>query len=235
MVFSSRSACEANFFSLIDELRCWAGVRGTIFYWGTVAIKIATVKQTAARYAWFRTLARIEAARSGLKARKTEQRIELRRGLADPLPDFAHRGQQHVDLDRLAGFDVLQHRGLECAELARDGVAILPALLDRTADSGADRRRLAHHVETEAIDQGIVEHAIDRCAGERRDRIHGHVAPQFVPDVALDAGGDLDIEGGAGKRFRHRARPRRVAAARLADDQAIADVVPRESRFRARA
>src|SRR5450755_37740 len=39
----------------------------------------------------------IEAAHSGLQTRKAEQRIELRRRLADALSDFAHRRQQHVD------------------------------------------------------------------------------------------------------------------------------------------
>ena len=57
----------------------------------------------------------------------------LRSGHPGALRDLAHDGQQRVDFERLAGLDVLQHRGLERAELARDGVAILAA----TARSGS--------------------------------------------------------------------------------------------------
>src|ERR1022692_140709 len=145
----------------------------------------------------------IKTARSSVQPRETEQRIELRRCFANLLADFAHRGKQHVDLDGLAGFDVLEHRSPEGTKLASDRVAILATLLDWTADSAAYCRGLAHHLETKTVDQGLVAHPVARRAGERRDRIHGHVSPQLVPDVALDAGGYLDIERGAGERLRN--------------------------------
>ena len=34
-------------------------------------------------------------------------------GDADARADLAHRGDERVELERAAGFDVLQHRGLE--------------------------------------------------------------------------------------------------------------------------
>ena len=37
-------------------------------------------------------------------------------------------------------------------------------------------------------------------AGERRDRVHRHVAPELVPDVAADVGARLGLEAGAGER-----------------------------------
>src|SRR5205807_8737611 len=125
-----------------------------------VAIKILSVKRASAVASRDASVG-IEAAHSGVQPRKTEQRIELRGSLADQLPDFARRGQQNVDLDGLASFDVLQHRGLERAKLSRHGVAILAALLDRTADSCADRRRLAHHLQAKPVDQSIVENPVD--------------------------------------------------------------------------
>src|ERR1700733_9563343 len=92
---------------------------------------------------------RVQTARPGVEPRKTKQRIELGRFLADLLADLADRGQQHVDLDRLACLDILQHRRLEGTELASDGVAILSTLLDGTADPRADGRGFSHYLETE--------------------------------------------------------------------------------------
>ncbi len=81
--------------------------------------------------------------------------------------------------------------------------AILAALFDRTADPRTDRRRLAHDLQTKGVDERVVEHLVDGRAGQRRDGVHGHVAPQLVPDVALNAGRDLDVEA----RVRQRSPP----------------------------
>ena len=76
-----------------------------------------------------------------MQSREAQQRVHL--GVGSPtLSDFAHRGQQRVDLDRLAGFDVLQHRGLEGAELARHGVPVLGPLARSARRSRADLGRL---------------------------------------------------------------------------------------------
>src|SRR5690348_451770 len=72
----------------------------------------------------------IEATHPRLQSHQTEQRIDLRRRLADGRADLMHRGQQGIDLKRLACLDILQHRRLERAELPRHRQAILAALLD---------------------------------------------------------------------------------------------------------
>ena len=50
--------------------------------------------------------------------------------------DLVHRADERVELDRAAGLDVLQHRGLEAAELARER----EALLARSASIGQPMR-----------------------------------------------------------------------------------------------
>ncbi len=98
--------------------------------------------------------------------------------------------------------DVLQHRRLDGAELAREHVALLRrSARSRQPMRCADVPRLAHHRFAIRIDQRVVEHAVDGRAGQRRHRVHGHVAPQLVPDVALDAR----------RRPRRRSRRRRAA------------------------
>jgi len=54
-----------------------------------------------------------------LKPHEAEQRVDLRRRFADGRADLVRRGQQRVDLERLAGLQVLQHRRLERAQLPR--------------------------------------------------------------------------------------------------------------------
>src|SRR5216684_7371330 len=55
----------------------------------------------------------IKSAHARLKAHEAEQRVDLRRRFADGRPDLVHRAQQRVDLGRLAGFQILQHRSEE--------------------------------------------------------------------------------------------------------------------------
>ena len=81
-------------------------------------------------------------ARAREHARQSQQRFEVGGRHVHALRDLAHDGEQRVDLQRLARLDVLQHRRLECAELARDGIAVLGRLLDRAADRRADRLAL---------------------------------------------------------------------------------------------
>src|SRR5207244_3109493 len=71
----------------------------------------------------------------------------------------------------------------EGAELRGDGVPVLGLLVDRAADALADRRRLAHRRRAELAHQRIGQHPVTRRPGDRGDRVHGHVAPELVPDV----------------------------------------------------
>ena len=101
-----------------------------------------------------------------------------------------------------------------------------PRLRDRAADARADRRRLVHRAQQKPRTSGSSRIAIGRRAGERRDRVHRHVAPQLVPDVAPDVGAGSAVEAGAARAAAQTARDaRRRAAARLADDQPVAEVV----------
>jgi hypothetical protein len=70
--------------------------------------------------------------------RQAQQRVGEGGGHAGLLAQLAHHGDQRVQLHRLAGFHVLQHRGLERAQLARDGVAVFGLLVDGHADARAD-------------------------------------------------------------------------------------------------
>src|ERR671914_209108 len=129
---------------------------------------------------------RVEAADAGAQARQPEQRVDERRRLIDGLADLSYGREQRVDLEWLAGLGILEHRGLHRAELAGHGVAVVRAFLDRAADLRADGGRLRHHPPAKGVDQFVVEYQIGRRPGERGDRVHGHVAPELVPDVAAD-------------------------------------------------
>src|SRR6185437_10558855 len=62
-----------------------------------------------------------------------------------------------------------------------------------------------------------------------------HVAPQLVPDVALDAGRDFDVESGGSQLRGNRVRAGHRVAGGLTDDQALTAVVPYQTRLRRRA
>jgi hypothetical protein len=86
----------------------------------------------------------VEAAHLAHEAGEAHERVHVGRGFAQVLADLAHGADQRVELDGAAGFHVLQHRGLERAELARDGVAVFGALVDGDADARADGLGLQH-------------------------------------------------------------------------------------------
>ena len=62
----------------------------------------------------------VKSAHPRLQPRQPEQRIGKRRRNAGALAEFANGADQRVEFDRPAGLDILQHRGLEGAQLARD-------------------------------------------------------------------------------------------------------------------
>src|SRR5215470_8427914 len=66
----------------------------------------------------------IQAVHAGVQARESQQGVGERRRHAGHLAHLLHHGDQGVELHRLAGFHVLQHGGLERAQLARDLVAV---------------------------------------------------------------------------------------------------------------
>jgi hypothetical protein len=68
----------------------------------------------------------------------------------------------------------------------------------------ADGLRLAHHGADEAAHQRVVQDAVAGGAGERADRVHGHVAPELEPHVALDALGHRDVKAGLAAAARQR-------------------------------
>ena len=67
---------------------------------------------------------------------------------------------------------------------------------------------------------------------KRGHRVHGHVAPQLVPDVLLDARGHVALEPGRLESSRERRRARRRAAGRFADDEALSHHVLHDAGLR---
>ena len=122
---------------------------------------------------------------------------------------------QRVELDRAAGIGVLQHRGAEAAELARQrrcrsspDCAIGQPMRAPIAAASAMQRSMKPRTS------GSSRIASVGRAGERRDRVHRHVAPELVPDVAAHVGARLGLEAGA--RRAPRRPPRRAPKCRRA-------------------
>src|SRR5713101_1312597 len=168
-------------------------------------------------------------------ADEPQQRVGV--GGRDPhLPaDLGHRGQQGVDLEGPARLRVLQHGRPERAELARDGIAVLAALADRTPDPLPDRRGLRHDGQRVPVEQRVVQDAVAGRPGQRRNGIHRHVSPELVPDVGLDARGNGRLESGRSKQLRQRGHPGRDLAPRLSNNQLVAEAVTDETGLHHRA
>ena len=145
---------------------------------------------------------------------------------AEAAADLVHGADQRVELDRAAGVGVLQHRGPEAAELAGHRDPLLARLRDRAADARADLGRLRHPAQHEGTHQRVVEDGVAGRAGQRGDRVHRHVAPELVPDVAAHVGARFGLEACAGERRADRVDASRRAAGRLADDQPLAEAMP---------
>jgi len=73
--------------------------------------------------------------RTGEQTHQAWQRVDVGRGDADALAQFAHGGDDAVEFQRAAGFRILQHRAFERAQLARDGLPVPRALLDAATDA----------------------------------------------------------------------------------------------------
>src|SRR5262252_10456594 len=128
----------------------------------------------------------IQPAHAPEQARESEQRIDVGCHHANALTDLSYRTHQRIELEWAQRLDVLQHRGLDGPELACDRVAVFGGFLHVAADTRADCCGLAHGARAERAYQLIIQDSVERSAGKRRDRIHGHVAPQLVPKVVTD-------------------------------------------------
>jgi hypothetical protein len=95
---------------------------------------------------------------------------------------------------------------------------------DGTTDLGADDRRFAHDLCAERLDQLVTKNEIGGGAGERRDGVHGHVAPELVPDFILNDRGRINFESRLTKRAGNSGESRRHAPVRLAHDESSTSV-----------
>jgi len=154
------------------------------------------------------------------------QRVGIGGRHADDGADLADRAGERVEFERPPGFGVLEHRGADVAELARDRVPVVGGLLDRAADPRADLARFEHGRRAERDHEVVGQDLAHGRPGHGADRVHRQVAPQLVPDVRANARRDRDVEAGAAQRRRERVEPRRSGARRLADDDAVPAVQP---------
>jgi hypothetical protein len=136
-----------------------------------------------------------------------------------------HGGYQGIKFDRATRLDVLQHRGLESTQFERHGVAVFGLLVNRNSQSCPDFLGLQHDARDTGAHQLITQNKVGGRAGQGADRVHGHVAPQLVPDVALNLLGYDRLETGAAQQRGELAHALGLDARRRADDQLVAEVV----------
>ena len=82
----------------------------------------------------------------------------------------------------------------------------------------------------EAPDERILEQRAGGRLREDGQRIQRHVSPQLEPQRPSHVGRQLGIQTGAAKRVANASYARRLAAARLADDEMATCVMPHPSR-----
>ena len=148
-----------------------------------------------------------------------------RRRHARQLAQLPDRRHQRVELDGLAGFHILQHRRLERAELARDGVAIFGLLVDGDAQALTDLFRFDHYTGDKAAHQVVVHDQVRRGTGERADRVDRHVAPELEPDVFLNLAGHRRFKAGFFKQRCQLQQAVGFLARWFANDQFVAEVM----------
>ena len=69
---------------------------------------------------------------------------------------------------------------------------------------------------------GIADHLVERRAGQRADRVEGHVAPQLDPQLVADARPHRRLEAGLDQQLGKLRRAFAAAAVRLAQREAVA-------------
>ena len=142
---------------------------------------------------------------------------------------------QRVELDGAAGLGVLQHRCAKAAELAGHRDPLFARLRDRATDAGTDLGRLRHAAQDEGTHQRVVGDGVGERAGQRGDRVHRHVAPELVPDVAAHIAARFGLKARAGECRADRIDASRRPAGRLTDDQPLPEAMLDASRCRRRA
>src|SRR5579871_1696157 len=145
-------------------------------------------------------------------------------GCFEPQPsrDLLRRRHDGVDLERAAGLGILQHRGLEDAELPRHFHPRFAALVDLAADAAPDLLRLRHHAQHEDANEIVREDSVGRGAHYRGNGIHRHIAPELIPDIAPHVLTLYDFDAGAGENLGQTANAIRLVALGFAQDQRVA-------------
>jgi hypothetical protein len=142
--------------------------------------------------------------------------------VADDPTHLLHGGDQRVDLHRLAGFQILQHRGSVLANLGR---AIDPAL-DINPETGAQALgnylRLQHHRLGGGAAGRIAGNDIEGAPGQRRDRVETQVAPQLQPQLGADVVEHRGFETGLFHDFGNALDARRGRTVGLAQRELVA-------------
>jgi len=120
---------------------------------------------------------------------------------------------------------------IERTELARNDVAIFGRLRHFTPDVLADYSGFAHRGGTEIEHQRIGLHAVYRRAGDRRNRIDRHVAPELVPDVVADIRRYRYVEAGIAQQGAKPAGPFCHLSGRFSQNQPLPHLVLHKTRF----
>ena len=107
---------------------------------------------------------------------------------------------------------------------------VVRLLVDRDADAGADLFRFFHHTGAEAAHQLVVQHLGAGGPGDGADRVHGHVAPQLEPDVALYPVRQRGFKTGALQQSGQRDHARAAYARGFADYEFVAEPVAYHTR-----
>ena len=98
-------------------------------------------------------------------------------------------------------------------------------MVDMYADACAYFFGLQHHRRDKTAHQLVAQDQVGGGAGQRADRIDGHVAPELEPDVFLDLFGHRGFEAGFLKQRGELPHAFGFLARRLADDELVAKVV----------
>ena len=145
--------------------------------------------------------------------------------------DLHRTADDAVEFDGPAGLDILQHRGLDRAELARLRHALFGLHGKVQPERVADAKRLHHHRREQACHVRVVKHQVGGDAGQHRHRVEADVAEQLHPDVAPDIVRRSSLETRSHQGFREDLDPRRGLVRRLANDHPAARIPAHHARL----
>jgi hypothetical protein len=138
--------------------------------------------------------------------------------------------EQDIGLQRLAGLEVHQHRGLVGADLRGPVEAALDGDLGRAAEAGGNLRGLAHHRQDQLARARMGGDLAHGRPGEDADRVESHVAEQLEPDVSAQVPLNRALEAAGDHRRAERRAALGDAAVWLPDGEPGALDVPDDSR-----